>query len=171
MKAREKNSPSLGQDLLLLLLKIVIIAAVFAVMLIFVFGIFRCPDLSMSPAVKDGDIVIYYRLDKNYVANDAIVVDIDGELSVRRVVAVAQDTVDITEDGLTVNGAMQQEPGIYEKTNRYEQGVDFPLTVREGQVFVLGDSRGSSTDSRIYGPVDIQDTKGKVITIIRRRGI
>ena len=171
MRSEEKKRPSLGLDLLLLLVKLLMVAAVFAILLFFVFGIMRCPDLSMSPAVKDGDLVIYYRLDKSYAANDVIVVDMDGELSVRRVVAVAGDTVDITEDGLVVNGAMQQEANIYEETNRYEEGVDFPLTVREGQVFVLGDSRENSTDSRIYGPVDIHETKGKVMTIIRRRGI
>jgi signal peptidase I len=88
-----------------------------------------------------------------------------------RVVAVAGDQVDIREDGLYVNGYLQYEENIYEKTTRYEEGVDFPLTVGEGEVFVLGDSRENSTDSRIFGPVSVADTYGKTIMIIRRRNV
>lgn len=85
-------------------------------------------------------------------------------------IATAGDVVDITEDGLTINGAPQQEHQIYEKTQRYDTGVDFPIKLREGQIFVLGDSRENASDSRVYGAVDVKDTKGKVMTIVRRRG-
>jgi signal peptidase I len=87
------------------------------------------------------------------------------------VVATAGDVVDINEDGLVINGALQQEPRIHEATERYEEGVIFPLTVPEGHVFVLAASRTDATDSRIYGPVEIEDTLGKVMTVIRQRNI
>ena len=89
---------------------------------------------------------------------------------VRRVVAVEGDTVDITEDGLEVNGYLQQENLIYEKTRRYEEGIDFPVTLKANEVFVLGDARENATDSRVYGVVNIEETKGKVMLIIRKRG-
>ena len=73
--------------------------------------------------------------------------------------------------GLLINGSLQQEQEIYQKTERYQEGGEFPLTVPEGQVFVLGDSRSGATDSRIYGSVEIEDTLGKVMTVIRRRSI
>lgn len=92
-----------------------------------------------------------------------------GKEQVRRVIATAGDVVDITEDGLTINGAPQQENQIYEKTQRYDTGVDFPSNYRKGD-FVLGDSRENASDSRVYGAVDVKDTKGKVMTIVRRRG-
>ncbi len=76
-------------------------------------------------------------------------------------IATAGDVVDITEDGLTINGAPQQEHQIYEKTQRYDTGVDFPIKLQEGQIFVLGDSRENASDSRVYGAVDVKDTKGK----------
>jgi signal peptidase I len=49
--------------------------------------------------------------------------------------------------------------------------VDFPLLVPEKQVLVLADNRWNSVDSRIYGCVEIKDTMGKVMIIIRRRNI
>ena len=85
-------------------------------------------------------------------------------------VATAGDVVDITEEGLMINGALQQEHEIYEQTQRYDTGVEFPMELKEGQIFVLGDSRENASDSRVYGAVDVHDTLGKVMTIVRRRG-
>jgi len=106
-----------------------------------------------------------------YRPGDVIALKRDGGISIRRVIAVAGDTVDITEDGVIINGALQQEPNIHKKTDRYADGAEFPLTVPEGQVFVLADGREGTADSRVYGPVRIKDTLGKVMTVIRRRNI
>ena len=125
----------------------------------------------MFPAIQNGDLVIYYRLDKRYVSSDVLVAEYQGEKIPLRVIAVEGDKVDIQEEGLFINGHLQQETRIYETTKRFTDGVNFPVTVKKGQVFVLGDSRENSTDSRMFGPVEIADTYGKVITIIRRRGI
>lgn len=167
-----KKPPSLLWDLLFVLLKIGIIILVFVAIFTFIYGAFRCDDPSMSPAIKDGDLVVYYRLDKNYVLSDVAAIEENGHVTAKRVVAESGDTVDITEDGkLIVNGAIQQETSIYEDTYRYEEGIDFPVTLKEGEIFLLGDARENSTDSRIYGPVQEEDTLGKVIIIFRRRGI
>ena len=90
---------------------------------------------------------------------------------IKRVVAVAGDTVDITKDGLKINGAEQISQDIYFDTTQFKSGVDFPLTVKEGQVFILGDNRPKASASRIYGCIDLKDIRGKVIAIIRNRGI
>jgi len=87
------------------------------------------------------------------------------------VVATAGDTVDITQDGLIINGSLQYEQDIYTQTNRYLEGIDFPLTLKNNEVFVLGDARNDISDSRIYGAVNIDDTKGSVITILRKRNL
>jgi len=160
------------KDLLLLLVKMMVIALGFVLLFTFLFGIIRVEDPSMYPAVKDGDLAVFYRYTKiGYLPGDAIVLEINGQKQVRRVVATAGDTVDITEGGLMINGALQQEFGIYHKTERYAEGINFPLTLPEGQVFVLGDSRVGVTDSRIYGCVKINNTLGKVMMVIRRRSI
>ena len=170
-KERAAPATTLAQDILNLLLKIAVILIALFLLFTFMFGIHRTTDNSMNPAIQEGDLVIFYRLDKNYVATDTLILDYDGTKQVRRVVAVAGDVVDIVESGLVINGSLVQEPNIYQDTLRYTDGVIFPVTVGPGQVFVLGDGRKDSVDSRLYGVVNIRDTFGKVITITRRRNI
>ena len=168
---KPKQNP-VWKDILFLILKIAAIVLTFVLLFTFLFGIIRYQDPAMEPAIKDGDLVIYYRNNRGgYLPQDVIVIKYKGKEQVRRVIATAGDTVDITEEGLVLNGALQQELSIYQKTQRYQDGVSFPLTVPQGEVFVLGDNRTNSIDSRIYGCVKVKDTIGKVMTIIRRRGI
>jgi len=168
---RQPRKPSAWEDVGALVLKIEVIILIFTLVFTYFYGFSRNTDPDSAPAVKDGDLVIFCRLDKDYAVGDLLLLDFQGERQARRVVAKAGDTVDIAENGLIVNGALQQEPDIYQPTRRYESGVSFPLTVGQDQVFVLGDARENATDSRIYGPLDAKDTLGKVITVIRRRSL
>ena len=171
-KRNDTNEYSIWKDLMFLLLKIVGILLAFVLLFTFLFGIMRSVDPSMSPSVKDGDIVLFYRYNKSgYLPRDAVVLSVNGHKQVRRVIATAGDKVDISEYGLVINGALQQEQGIYQRTERYVEGIDFPLVIPYGYIFVLADNRTEATDSRIYGCVRIDETLGKVMTIIRRRGI
>jgi signal peptidase I len=170
-RARPPSASSVWRELLSLGVKLVLIALAFTLAFTFLYGLHRNLDPDMVPAVKDGDLVMFYRLDRKYAAGDLLVLSFEGAWQVRRVVAVAGDTVDVTEAGLTVNGALQQEPEIYEPTLRYEGGAELPLTLGEEQVFVLGDGRSNATDSRVYGPVNVKDTLGTVIAVLRRRNV
>lgn len=168
-KGHQAEQPPLWRDILALLGKIAALGILFVLLFTVLFGLLRNQDAGMYPGVKDGDLVVFYRLDKKYHAQDLLILDYQGQRQVRRVVAVAGDTVDITEEGLLVNGSPQQEKAIYESTKRYDSGLELPLTLKEGEVFVLGDAREHATDSRIYGVVDTKKTLGKVMMIIRRR--
>jgi signal peptidase I len=169
-RSASRSSPLL-RDLLGLLAKIAVIAAIALLIFTLIYGLHRNMDPDMAPAVKDGDLVVFYRLDKNYAAGDLLELNFEGKRQVRRVVAIEGDEVDITENGLVVNGAIQQEREIFEETQRYEGGTPLPVTLGEGEVFVLGDSRDNATDSRVYGPVKAEDTHGSVIAVIRRRNL
>lgn len=162
---------SLALELLYLLLKMSLIAALVFALFTFVYGAARVQDLSMSPAIADGDMAIYYRLDRLFNKGDVAMIQYRGQSYPLRVAAVEGDVVDIDDGGLMVNGAYQAEPGIYFDTTRFAEGVDFPVTVGAGQIFLLGDNRTGATDSRIFGCVDIDDIQGKVIGIIRTRTI
>jgi len=165
------EEPTVWKELGALGIKIAVIIGIAALIFTFVYGLHYSVEPGMNPAVKDGDLVMYYRLDKDYRAGDLVLLTFQGQSQVRRVIATAGDKVDITEDGLKINGALQQERDIYQKTKRYAEGIDFPVTLGEGQIFVLGDAREGVTDSRIYGPVNISDTRGTVITLFRRRSL
>lgn len=168
-KEHQTEQPPLWRDILALLGKIATLGILFVLLFTVLFGLLRNQDAGMYPGVKDGDLVVFYRLDKTYNAQDLLILDYQGQRQVRRVVAAAGDTVDITKEGLLVNGSPQQEQAIYEITERYDSGLELPLTLKEGEVFVLGDAREHASDSRIYGVVDTKKTLGKVMMIIRRR--
>ena len=166
-----KEAPVL-KELLYLVFKIAFIMLAILLLFTFLFALVRYGEPSMAPAVKDGDLVIVHRYKKaGYISQDAIMLEYSGQKQVRRVVAIAGDVVDITESGLYINGSHQFEPDIHQKTERYDNDVEFPMTIPTGHVFVLADSRSGATDSRVYGSVEIEETIGKVMAIIRRRSI
>ena len=67
---KKVNKYSFKKDLIFLLLKILLIICVMFLIFSFVYGIARTNDISMKPAIKDSDLVLYYRLDKNFVSGD-----------------------------------------------------------------------------------------------------
>jgi signal peptidase I len=91
---------------------------------------------------------------------------------VKRVIATEGDTVDIDfNNGIVyVNGEALEEDYIYELTYRhfYEEGLSFPVTVEENHVFLMGDNRNDSYDSRYasIGMVDCRQILGKVLIIV-----
>lgn len=167
----QKQQTALLGETLYLLRKVLVISVLLVVCGTLVFGVARNTDLSMTPAVKSGDLVLYFRLDKQYAASDVAAVEIEDSFQTRRVVAVGGDTVNITEEGLQVNGSLQQETDISGDTLAYTDGVTFPIVLEENQVFLLGDNRENASDSRLYGAVNVEDTLGKVVMILRRRDI
>ncbi|MDV5107201.1 signal peptidase I [Clostridium perfringens] len=171
MKEKQNTKNSIKEDLIFLGLKIIALIALLAVTFLFIFGIYRCSDNIMSPSFKDGDLAIYYRLQKDFQPSDVVVIEKDGEKQIRRIVAKVGDEVDITEDGIKINGYLQQENEIYSKTLPYVEGITFPIILGQNEYFVLGDNRTNAKDSRIYGTVKQEEIKGIVITLIRRRGL
>ena len=103
--------------------------------------------------------------------DDVVIVNIDGETQIRRVVALPGDTVDMDERGLVINGYSQIESDIYTRTEPYVDGITFPITLAQDEVFVLGDNRPKAVDSRMYGAVKVSATNGKLMTLIRRRNL
>lgn len=90
-----------------------------------------------------------------------------GEALVKRVIAVEGDTVDIDAQGnVVVNGETLYEPYIYEPIDRDHRGDQhYPVTVQEGCLFVMGDNRNGSTDSRysMVGQISCQRVIGKAL--------
>jgi signal peptidase I len=150
-----------------LIVFIVIIFAIFT----FVFGIARVSGESMYPRIRDGDLIFYYRLVQDYDIGDAVTFKVGDYRRVARVVAQGGDVVEINEDGqLLVNGNVQDEE-IFYLTEASTGGITYPYTVEADSYFVLCDFRTASSDSRDYGAVAKSEIDGKIITLLRRRGI
>ncbi len=137
----------------------------------FVFGVYRVDDTSMSPNLNPGDLVFYYRLDKKYIVGDVLLYQYEGKSQLGRVTASPNDQVDINEGGFMVNGSYQYEPKIYKDTLALQGGISFPLTLGEGELFLMSDNRDQARDSRMFGPLPKDKVAGKVFTLLRRRGI
>ena len=135
-----------------------------------VFLLHRNQGLGMFPAIRDGDLVLAYRLQQEYVKEDVVVYRLDGQLRLGRIAARGSDVVMMDDSGsLLVNGNPQSGEILYPTYAR--ENDTYPLRVQEGTVFVLGDYRTQTQDSRDFGPIPLDDIQGKVITLIRRRGL
>ena len=138
----------------------------------FFLGVTMAPNEDMSPRISAGDILVYYRVDREPTAQDVIVLKKNDTEYVGRVVAKGGDTVEITgEKALIVNGNMVIEDKIFYSTPYYEGFVEYPLTLKEGEYFVLSDRREGGEDSRYYGPVTKEEIKGTVIGLFRKSGL
>ena len=150
--------------------RVVVLALTAYVIFTQVFLITQNKGLDMFPAMKDGDLVIAYRLQRDYVKNDVVVYTVDGVRKVGRIVANSNDVVTIEENGtLRVNGAVQSGDIFY--PTYPNTGTEYPYQIPDGNVFILGDYRTNTTDSRDYGPISKEYLEGKAITILRRRGL
>lgn len=124
----------------------------------------------MFPFVKDGDLVIGFRQQKYYVQDDIVVYRLEGKQYIGRIAAREMDTVMLDESGtVLVNGTPQSGEVLYPT---YKKGkYKYPMKVPKGRIFVLGDYRTQTKDSRDFGTVSMKQVEGKVITILRRQGL
>jgi signal peptidase I len=143
-------------------------ALVIVALRLFVFEPFRIPSDSMAPTLRPGDRVL---VDKRAYRGagprrgDLAVFRAPrtGEILLKRVVAIGGDTVGIEDGVLVVDGRRPREP--YADPEAIDSVYFGPVRVRPGTVFVLGDNRASSEDSRAFGAVPT----GRLIGRVRAR--
>ena len=143
------------------------------ILLTFVGRTMGVENTSMMPTLHDSDRMIIRSIFYTPAPNDIIVFSTqsfeDGASLVKRVIALAGDTVDIDFDRGIVyrNGLALEEPFVNSQSN-LRGDVMFPQVVPEGHVFVLGDNRNSSADSRnsSIGHIDEREIIGRVVALI-----
>ena len=150
-----------------------LVCSVLTVVLIFTFVIrlIGVDGHSMVPTLQNEDrlLVLNSILYHDYRYGDIVVLRKDTFLKepiVKRVIATEGQTVDIdfSTGSVYVDGQLLDEPYINEKTY-LEEGTEFPLRVPEGSIFVMGDNRNHSSDSRDsrLGTVDTRYVIGKAV--------
>ena len=153
-----------------------LVCSVLAVVLLFTFVVrlIGVDGHSMVPTLQDGDrlLVLNSLWDSDYEYGDIVVLRKESFLEepiVKRVIATEGQTVDIdfASGSVYVDGELLEEDYINEPTY-VEEGTQFPLTVPEGSIFVMGDNRNHSSDSRSsdLGTVDTRYVIGKAVFLL-----
>ena len=153
-----------------------LVCSVLTMVLIFTFAvrIVRVSGESMRETLQDQDMLVVLNnwLCGGYEQGEIVILQRDdfygGEPIVKRVIATEGQTVDIDFDAgvVYVDGTALEEPYTREPTWTQE-GTEFPLTVPEGCIFVMGDNRNDSDDSRdsTLGPVDTRCVLGRALLL------
>ena len=172
LNANEGNELSFTKTVLLYLHDLVYLLGVILLVLLLMFRVVVVSGTSMVPTLVDGDYLLLLStpLYNTPKYGDIIVASKDtfrnGEPIIKRVIAVEGQTVDIDfRSGIVyVDGVALDEPYTNGLTT-LDEGTDFPLVVDEGHVFVLGDNRGRSEDSRspVIGQIDKREILGKAL--------
>lgn len=130
---------------------LITVAAASILVATLVFPIFHIYGSSMTPTLEEGDIVASLRTAK-FEKGDLVAFYYNNRLLVKRVIASGGEWVDIDENGnVYVNNQQLEEPYIEDKTFDFETqlNIDLPYQVPEGRIFVMGDHRSTSVDSRM----------------------
>ncbi len=128
----------------------------------------RVSSDSMSPTLCIGDIAVLTRLHAGAEIGHNDIVTFDdpatGARAIKRVVGLAGEKVAIEDAQLAIDGRIVDEPWVDHRTI---DGVYFgPVTVPAGTVFLMGDHREVSVDSRQFGAVPVADLRGRLLTTL-----
>ena len=144
---RVKYKEKYGRTLRSTVYTLITVSAIAILVATLLLPILQIYGTSMAPTLQDGDIVLTVKTSK-FETGDVIAFYYNNKILVKRVIATSGDWVNMDEDGdVTVNGNMLYEPYIVDKSVG-ECNIDFPYQVPEERLFVMGDHRSVSIDSR-----------------------
>ena len=130
----------------------------------FVIGFSLVRDDGMSPSYSRGKPLLFLRIATVYKRNDIVLVLLpDGSTTPLRVIGVAGDQIDLREGQVSVNAITERGGYSFGRTDPVAGGPDYPLLLRAGEYFVLGDARSVAVDSRSFGLITAADIRGKVL--------
>ncbi len=158
------ESSSASRRLVGFLLSLAVVVGSAFVLNEFVFQLIKVPSGSMEDAIMPGDMLFSEKVSYNFrepVPRDIVSFqdpEIPGRVLIKRCIAVGGQTVDLVDGRVVVDGVVLDEPytnGLPSEPLKTAPGVDitYPYTVPKGQMWVMGDNRTNSNDSRYFGSI------------------
>ena len=172
--AQGRHLPRKGGGLAeFLVILLIAFALVFGFVRPFVIEAFYIPSKSMVPTLEVGDRVFVNKFIYRFhepKRDDIIVFKSIGDSTeggqedlIKRVVGLPGDEISVQDGVLFVNGERQEEP--YVNPRLPDTSSFAPMTVPKGEVFLMGDNRADSRDSRFFGPVPFENIEGEAFII------
>lgn len=124
---------------------------------------------SMQPTFSDKDVIFMEKIstETGHINRGEVIVfnsnDENEDNYIKRVIGIAGDKIEIKSGMVYLNGKVLAENYLPKGVVTEPNSSTREYVVPEGYIFVLGDNRGNSTDSRIIGPVNLKDIKGHVV--------
>lgn len=147
------------KDIIETIVVLLISIAIGVVIRVYVIDVVKVHGPSMENTIQDGDkLVLLKKAEPNH--GDIVVVHMDGSKNIiKRVVGLPGDEIEIRKHELYRNGEKIKEPYIKESMELEEMEK---VKVEEGTVYLMGDNRNVSADSRMYGAFSMEEYRGKV---------
>ena len=173
----EKTESSVPRFLLSLGVMVAIVVLITFALRTFVFVPYEIPSGSMEETIMTGDMVFSEKVSYYFRApgrGDIVTFDdpeVEGRTLIKRVIAVGGQSVDLRDGSVYVDGVKLDEPYTLGKKSyplshtAADADVTFPYTVPEGELWVMGDNRTASQDSRYFGSIPANTVTGRAALI------
>ena len=148
----------LKENLLFTILLLIIV-----IVRIFFYSPIRVNGTSMYPTLQDKEFMILNKigLQKGINRFDIVVVESNGKYIIKRVIGLPGESVMYSNNKLYINGKAIEDNYSKSETENFENVI-----LKDNEYFVMGDNREVSKDSRVIGPVNIKNIKGKTNLVI-----
>lgn len=162
---RRNNISKILKNLRSIIYSLIVVAAVTVLIATLWLPVMRVNGTSMEPKLNDGEILVAVKGQRLIEHGDIVAFFFGEKILLKRAIGLPGDVIDIDKDGnVYINGAMLDEPYLKKKAFGICD-IKLPVTVPENALFVLGDKRAVSVDSRSsdVGMIYSERTIGKII--------